>query len=180
MTAATQPSAANGQASAATAQPPTATGQASASAERPRRSSTHEHLARIRRGSTGRTTASWRVVVFILVLVMALAVLLPSLRAYVRQRDRLAELRADAEAASAEVADLEAELARWDDPAYVIARARERLSYVLPGETPYRVIDPETATGAPDPVVEPDAPAIRDGAPWYSVVWGSLENPEGG
>jgi cell division protein FtsB len=133
---------------------------------------------RIRGGSTGRTTASWRVVVLILVLVMALAVLLPSLRAYARQRDRLAELRADAEAAATEVANLEAELARWDDPAYVIAQARERFNYVLPGETPYRVIDPETVTGAPEEVVEPDAPVTRDGVSWYSVVWDSLENPE--
>ena len=129
--------------------------------------------------STGRATASWRVVVLILVLVMALAVILPSLRAYTRQRDRLIELRAEAALTRTEVADLEAELARWDDPAYVMAQARERLLYVLPGETPYRVVDPETVTGVSPPTVEPDGPAIRDGVPWYSVVWDSIENPGG-
>ncbi len=133
----------------------------------------------MRGGSTGRATASWRVVVLILVLVMALAVVLPSLRAYTRQRDRLSELRAEAEFARTEVADLEAELARWDDPAYVIAQARERLSYVVPGETPYRVVDPETVTGDVPPETQPDVPAIRDGVPWYSVVWDSIENPGG-
>ncbi|MCJ7827214.1 MAG: septum formation initiator family protein [Demequinaceae bacterium] len=115
----------------------------------------------------------------ILVLVMALAVILPSLRAYARQQDKLTELRAEAEDARAEVAGLEAELARWGDPAYVAAQARERLTYVFPGETPYRVIDPETVTGTPPPTVEPDVPTIRDGVPWYSVVWDSLANPEG-
>jgi len=122
----------------------------------------------MRGGSTGRATASWRVVV-----------VLPSLRAYTRQRDRLSELRAEAEFARTEVADLEAELARWDDPAYVIAQARERLSYVVPGETPYRVVDPETVTGDVPPETQPDVPAIRDGVPWYSVVWDSIENPGG-
>jgi cell division protein FtsB len=133
----------------------------------------------MQRGSTGRTTASWRVVVLILVLVMALAVILPSLRAYTRQRDRLIELRAAAEEARTEVAELEAELARWDDPAYIAAQARERLSYVMPGEIPYIVIDPETVTGAIPPEDEPDGPALRDGVPWYAVVWESIENPGG-
>ncbi len=137
-------------------------------------------LQAVRRGATGRTTASWRVVVLILVLVLALAVILPSLRAYARQSDRLAELRAEAEAAREEVAELEAELARWDDPSYVIALARERLTYVLPGETPYRVVDPETVTG--DPSTEPDTEPlpIRDGVPWYVDLWESLENPGDG
>ena len=132
---------------------------------------------RPRAGATGRTTASWRVVVLILVLVLALAVILPSLRAYTRQSARLAELRAEAEAARTQVADLEAELARWDDPSYVIALARERLTYVLPGETPYRVVDPETVTGDPaaDAGVEPIP--IRDGVPWYVDLWDSLANP---
>ena len=130
-------------------------------------------------GSTGRATVSWRVVVLVLVLVMALAVILPSLRAYIRQRDRLAELRAEAADARAEVAELEAELARWDDPSYIAAQARERLSYVFPGETPYRVVDPETVTGTPLPEAQPDSPSIRDGVPWYAVVWESIEDPEG-
>lgn len=122
---------------------------------------------------------SWRVVVLILVLVLALAVILPSLRAYSRQNERLAELRAEAEAARQEVADLEAELARWDDPAYVIAQARSRLTYVLPGETPYRVVDPETVTGDLSDDTDVDPIPIRDGVPWYVNLWESLENPGG-
>lgn len=39
------------------------------------------------------------------------------------------------------VDELETELARWDDPAYVKAQARERLGWVMPGETGYRVVD---------------------------------------
>ncbi len=128
-------------------------------------------------GQPGRPTVSWRVVVLMVVLTLALAVVLPSLRAYSRQRDRLIELRSDVAAARVEVSGLQAELARWDDPKYVVAQARERLSYVLPGETPYRVIDPETATEGPQPTVTPVAPTVGDSRPWYVILWGTLESP---
>jgi cell division protein FtsB len=117
------------------------------------------------------------VVVLIVVLTLALAVVLPSLRAYSRQRDRLTELNAEVEAARTEVHGLEAELARWDDPQYVIAQARERLSYVMPGETPYRVIDPGTVTGGTELPDAPEVPAAGDTRPWYVILWESLENP---
>lgn len=106
-----------------------------------------------------------------------MAVALPSLRAYARQTDRLNDLHAKAEAERAEVAALEAELARWDDPAYVRAQARERLSFVMPGEMPYRVIDPETVTGVDGPDASPAEAPIYDRTPWFSTLWDSLENP---
>jgi cell division protein FtsB len=120
---------------------------------------------------------SWRVVGLIVVLALALAVVLPSLRAYSRQRDRLTELRLEDATALAEVSELQAELARWDDPNYVIAQARERLSYVLPGETSYRVIDPETVTGPSPEATVPAIPTTRDSRPWYVILWGTLESP---
>ena len=122
---------------------------------------------------------SWRVVVLVLVLVLALAVVLPSLRAYTRQNDRVAELRAEEAREAAEVADLQAELARWDDPAYVMAQARERLAYVLPGETPYKVLDPQTVTGPVEATPSPGGSVVRNAAPWYAVVWGSIASPGG-
>jgi cell division protein FtsB len=129
-------------------------------------------------GPTGRPTVSWRVVGIIVIITLALAVVLPSLRAYSRQQDRLAELRLEDSHAREQVNELEAELARWDDPKYIVAQARERLSYVLPGETPYRVIDPETVVGPSPDVTTPTAPTTRDSRPWYVILWGSLENPE--
>ena len=124
---------------------------------------------------------SWRAIVLTVVIVLALAVLMPSLRAYVRQQDELAELRAQAEVERGEVADLEAELARWDDPAYVIAQARERLGYVMPGETAYRVIDPEFVEPAAAAVAEDSARAggstttrTGDAAPWFESLWYSF------
>ena len=84
------------------------------------------------------------------VLGLATAVVLPSVRAYARQEQQLAELHAKATAAAEEVDNLAAEVARWGDVAYVIAQARERLAFILPGETPYRVIDSH-GTSADEP-----------------------------
>ncbi|WP_062389348.1 FtsB family cell division protein [Demequina iriomotensis] len=119
---------------------------------------------------------SLRVLVLVGVVVLAAAVVLPSLRAYFRQQEDLLQLRADAVTAQESVDDLTAEVARWDDPAYVEAQARERLAYVYPGETPYRVIDPETVEGAAEgsPAAETDQ-AIEESGTWYTRLWGSVE-----
>ena len=51
------------------------------------------------------------------------------------------------------VTDLEGELARWDDPAYIESQARERLLFIYPGEYSYLVIGDaavaRTSDGAP-------------------------------
>ncbi len=109
------------------------------------------------------------------VVILAAAVVLPSLRAYFRQQEELAALATEAEAARVEVEDLRAEAARWDDPAYVVAQARERLTFVFPGETAYRVIDPETVEGLPDgsPAAAEESTGAEDGT-WYTRLWGTL------
>ncbi|MDN4475597.1 septum formation initiator family protein [Demequina sp. SYSU T00192] len=119
---------------------------------------------------------SWRLVVIVGVVVLAAAVVLPSLRAYFRQQEELASLRAEAVAAQESVDDLTAEVKRWDDPAFVVAQARERLAYVFPGETPYRVIDPETVEGAAEGSPAAEDPAeIDESGTWYTRLWDSVE-----
>ncbi len=75
------------------------------------------------------------------VLVLTVVVLAPSVRIFVQQQQQLAQLRADVEAQKAGVEELTDERARWDDPRYIEAQARERLNYVYPGEFSYLVID---------------------------------------
>ena len=78
------------------------------------------------------------------ILVAVLAVLLvsyaSSARAYLQQRSELDALRAEIEQRESAIADLEREMRRWQDPAYVQQEARE-LGYVMPGETSYVVLD---------------------------------------
>ncbi|MFN3865925.1 MAG: FtsB family cell division protein [Demequina sp.] len=118
---------------------------------------------------------TWRTAVILLVVALAIAVVAPSVRAYTDQQATLAELRADAAAAQAEVDALNAEVARWDDPAFIVAQARERLAYVFPGETAYRVVDAEAVDGpaAGSPAAERE-PEVVAGAPWYDRLWGSV------
>ena len=72
------------------------------------------------------------------------------------------------------------DLARWDDNAFVIAQARERLAYVFPGETPYRVVDPELVEAAKEEeggaIHAPDTTVTN---PWYSTLWDSIEEAGG-
>lgn len=120
------------------------------------------------------------------VLLLAFVLVFPTLHTYLQQRVELRDRQADLVAASQRNDDLREQLARWDDPAYLTAQARSRLSYVMPGETAYRIADPETVTGAAQPdepdssVVYPDAELpdqVRD--PWYLRVWQSV-NEAGG
>lgn len=110
------------------------------------------------------------------VILVAFVLLAPTLRAYVSQQEQLREVN-DAIAATQERTDgLEAALERWNDDAYVQAQARDRLGFVMPGETPYVVVDPETVTGEEPADAEDPGPVImpRTG-PWYLTVWDSVQ-----
>lgn len=112
---------------------------------------------------------------FVVVLV-AFVLLAPTLRAYVAQQEQLRELN-DAIAATQErTAALNDAIERWSDDAYVQAQARDRLGYVMPGETPYVVVDPEYVTGEEPADAEDDGPVTmpRTG-PWYVTVWDSVQ-----
>ncbi len=119
---------------------------------------------------------SWRTLVLAGVLGLAFALVWPSARVYLDQRAQINDLRVERDTAQAQVDDLNAQLARWNDPPFVVAQARERLAYVFPGETPYRVVDPEVAR----PVAEGSVDAVRAGeidandGPWYDKMWASI------
>ncbi|WP_169923804.1 FtsB family cell division protein [Propionicimonas paludicola] len=63
-----------------------------------------------------------------------------SLQIYLGQQHDLAVAEQQIRDRTAQVADLEAELSRWNDPDYVRTQARARLGWVMPGETGYRVV----------------------------------------
>ncbi|GIG38643.1 FtsB family cell division protein [Cellulomonas phragmiteti] len=117
-----------------------------------------------------------RAMVFTLVVLVAFVLVYPTLGSYLETRAEVEQLRAARDAALAENADLEADLRRWDDEAYVVAQARERLSFVMPGETAFRVVDPEVVPQTA-PSDDPPAAGGSDGAtrPWYATVWESVQ-----
>ncbi|WP_158277247.1 FtsB family cell division protein [Serinibacter arcticus] len=114
-------------------------------------------------------------------LLVAFIVLAPTLRAYVSQQEQLRDVNARLADTNARVETLQDELEQWADPEYIKSQARDRFSYVDPGETVYKVVDPETVTGE-DPMAELAAQnearpayATASALPWYSTIWGSVE-----
>jgi len=73
--------------------------------------------------------------------VMGVLILAPNLRILVEQRQQIAALQATQNQQKQELTQLESQRARWDDPAYVRAQARDRLYFVMPGEVSYLVLN---------------------------------------
>jgi hypothetical protein len=109
--------------------------------------------------------------VVLMVLVISYA---SSLRIYVSQRSEITVTRQAIVERQTHISDLQAELAKWNDPDFVKAQARQRLGWVVPGETGYKVIGPD---GKPlDGGVEIDtqgATLAEDKPAWWATLWGS-------
>ena len=86
-------------------------------------------------------------------IVLAVVVLAPSLRILVEQQQQIAQLRTAVENEKNKVEELDENVARWEDPAYIESQARDRLNYVYPRDYTYLVIDDgktvQTDDGAP-------------------------------
>jgi cell division protein FtsB len=85
--------------------------------------------------------------------IVAVIVLAPGLRILVEQQQQIQQLTASVDAGTKAVAGYQRDVARWSDPAYIEAQAREKLYYVFPGDRTYLVVDDgattETADGQP-------------------------------
>ncbi len=108
----------------------------------------------------------------LVVCLLAISLAYP-LREYLSQRSDISDYRAKVSEQEARVAELRAQHERWEDEAYVEAQARERLHYVMPGETSYVVLEADEAP-AQDGVVEAQAPAAAR-SPWFTDLWNSVE-----
>ena len=114
-----------------------------------------------------------------LILLLALTLAGP-VRQYVAGRQQLAELAAGHDALTRQAADLQAQLDRQADPAYIAQQARERLTYVLPGD---RLVVVGDAGGSGDTQEAAQAPAGQAGSgapvPWYTALLQSVAAADG-
>lgn len=120
-----------------------------------------------------RTNLTGRAAMLALVVCMLAISLAYPLREYLAQRSEIGEYRARVAEQQQRVAELERARQRWQDPAYVEAQARDRLRYVMPGETSYVVLEADEAP-APDGVIE-QQPAEVEPSPWFADLWHSVE-----
>jgi cell division protein FtsB len=119
------------------------------------------------------TNLTGRAAVLALVVCLLAISLAYPLREYLAQRGDIGSVRARVAQQEKSVADLRSQQKRWQDPAYVERQARERLHFVMPGETSYVVLEPDEAP-APDGVVA-SAPRPVAHSPWFTDLWRTVE-----
>ena len=130
--------------------------------------------AALKRGATGRkaprTRLTGRAGILALSLCAAMVSVAYPLQQYLAQRSQLALLNAQNNATAHQVAQLQVQLANWNDPAYVAIQAREQLHFVLPGEIGFTV--PSNGLSS-----EPIGIPSPTGQPWYDNLWSAVTSP---
>ncbi|MGP4010308.1 FtsB family cell division protein [Streptomyces sp. 4N124] len=131
--------------------------------------------ARVYRSQTKRqarrSRLTGRAALLALVLCSLVVALAYPIRQYVSQRAEIADLEQQKQLAHERVEQLRDLKARWQDDAYAQQQIRQRLHYVMPGETGFIVVDPHAAkqsradTGAAD-------------RPWYLNVWDGVDKSD--
>jgi cell division protein FtsB len=126
----------------------------------------------LRRRGYGLTARAIALAVVVLILTISYAT---SLRIYFSQAHEIATTKAEIAERQQRIRDLQGELARWDDEAYVRTQARERLGWVLPGETGYTVVDADGKPLGGGAQITADAtPQDQSRDSWWSRLWGSV------
>lgn len=98
-----------------------------------------------------------------------------SLRAYLQQRADIDGLQSTISERHDQIADLEKEKQRWQDPEYIRAQARERLGYVMPGETPFVVLVDGNPLEPESSLTDPDSVAPETPRAWWDDAWDSVK-----
>ena len=101
----------------------------------------------------------------VLAIVLMLAV---PLRALIKEKREIANLKGNLVAQQAAIDELNNTKTRLTDPSYMQALVRARLNYVFPGEIGFVVLDKETSTAISD---VPGALVPNNDAAWYSKLW---------
>lgn len=123
-----------------------------------------------------RSSLTTRAIVLAVVLLVLTISYASSLRIYFAQAQEIAATTEEIATREQRIVDLQGDLARWNDPAYVKLQARSRLGWVVPGETGYKVVgtDGEPLGGSAE--INPEAaPGSSPQDAWWARLWGSVE-----
>ena len=122
------------------------------------------------------TTRAIALVVVLLVLTISYAT---SLRIYFAQAHDIAATQAEISERQQKIGELQGELGRWGDPDHVRTQARERLGWVVPGETGYQVVDADgNPLGGGAEIASSTAPRDEPQDVWWAKLWGSVETAD--
>lgn len=114
---------------------------------------------------------SGRLIALLVVFVLVVVLVAPTVNNFLQQRANIASLKADIAAAQQQQKDLQNQISRWNDPAYVKQQARDRVNMMMPGETGYWVYG-----GSPTPATPQQAGTSGnpDSLPWVDGLWQSI------
>jgi hypothetical protein len=99
-------------------------------------------------------------------------------RQYLAGRASLVQLAAERTRLEQRAQTLQEQLDRQSDPAYTAREARERLTYVLPGDRLVVVVDGRTVAGDAG-TLPTDAGGSAERPPWYESLMDSLSTADG-
>ncbi|MFF0264559.1 septum formation initiator family protein [Kribbella sp. NPDC004536] len=125
----------------------------------------------------GSRNLTGRAAVVLLVLGALIVSYAQSLRVWFDQHQQISALNQEIRDRQKRVGELNDEITRWGDDAYVKAQARQRLGWVMPGEVGYRVIgaDGKPLGAPPEPTTPSDGTADAQKPTWYTKLWGSVQ-----
>ena len=127
-----------------------------------------------------RSSLTTRAVALAVVILMLTISYANSLRIYFAQSHEVASTRAEIADRQAKIAELQTELDRWNDPAFVKLQARTRLGWVVPGEIGFTVVDADGKPLGGGSELSTGAKPAGDEVPesWYTRLWGSVETAD--
>jgi cell division protein FtsB len=133
----------------------------------------HESAGPLLRRGSSVTARALALAVVVVILTISYAT---SLRIYFAQAHEIAATNAEIAQRQERIRELRGDLARWDDEAYVRTQARERLGWVVPGETGYIVVDADGKPLGGGAAISAETATEQPAQDyWWSKLWGSVE-----
>ena len=118
---------------------------------------------------------SGRAVALLAVLFIAALIMAQPLQLLLEQQADITHAQQQLKQETERQEELETELKRWNDPAFVQQQARERFNMVMPGERKYLVLDDEQEEdklAETEPGIAPLDEDVEKG--WADRLWGSV------
>ncbi|MFJ5955490.1 septum formation initiator family protein [Paenarthrobacter sp. NPDC092416] len=117
---------------------------------------------------------SGRMLALAVVMIAITIMLAPTVKIFLEKRAEISALEAEIASRTAEQAELNKQLSRWQDPNYVKQQARDRINMVMPGETGYWVFGGEDSAGTPGGRTGSGPSANPANLPWVDALWESI------
>lgn len=111
--------------------------------------------------------ALWIGTLALIMIGLALVTTVIPFRQIVEQQNRLEAASAQLTSVQAENEMLDQEVAALNTPGEIERLAREKLGYVMPGETAYVILEPADATAEFVSTLAPEPEPV----PWYRAIW---------